>query len=134
MEAIPILLFIAPSWLVACLYYWLSMRPHLSSEKMALLNQNLSKVGLYWSNCYGDFHTLGENSVARDMRRARRNFWLMTGFLSLLSILGMLLLIALFMSGHPRRERNAFASALVSDPSLSPEQVSEAVREIQALI
>lgn len=50
MEAIPVLLFIAPTWVFAAFYYYTSLRKHLLSPQMATLNENLAKVGLYWSN------------------------------------------------------------------------------------
>lgn len=133
-EAIPILLFIAPSWIVAGLYYRFSMRPHFRSQEMVILNQNLKKIGLFWSNCDGTFRELGANAIAHDLRRAQRNFWMMTALLSLLSVLGTFILVAIAMSGHPRLERNTFASELVKDPNLSPEQVKETVAELQSLI
>lgn len=134
MEAIPILLFIAPSWLVAVLYYWLSMRPHLLSPEMQVLNGNLAKIGLYWSNSDGSFRELSEGAVERDAEQARRHFWTMTTLLSLLSLVGMLLLIAIFMSGHPRLERNTFNSALAKDPALPAGEVSKLVEEIKSFI
>jgi hypothetical protein len=138
MEAIPILVFIAPSWIVAALFYWLSMRPHQQSPAMAVLNTNLHKSGLYWSNSERNFKEAGPGAAAEaaahDTAKARRQFWIMTTLLSLMSLLGMFLLMAIFMSGLPRLERNTFASRLATDPNLSAAEVTGLVEELKALI
>ena len=134
MEAVPILLFIAPSWLVASLYYWLSMRPHLASTEMGILNRNLGKVGLFWSNSDGTFRDLSEGAIARDSERARRHFWMMTALLSLLSILGTIMLVFAFMTGYARLERNTFESRLAKDPDLAPDEVLKIVQEIKSFV
>src|SRR5262249_35240362 len=121
-------------WLVAVLYYWLSMRPHLNSPELVVLNGNLKKVGMYWSNCDSTFEDWTEGCVIFDINRAKRNFWLMTTFLSVLSVLGTLLLIAMFMTGQPRLERNAFQSRLAREPGLSVDEVRALVEEIKSFI
>jgi hypothetical protein len=133
-EIIPILLFIAPSWLVATLFYWLSMRPHLNSAELATLNKNLDKVGQYWSNCESGFAILSDGAVAVDLSKAQRQFWVMTAFLSLMSLLGTLLLIAMFMSGQPRLERNTFASRLARDPDMGADEILALIQELKTTI
>lgn len=133
-EAVLVLTFIAPSWIFALYYWYFAARPRLRSESLKTLNFNLAKVGMFWSNADGNFRPLGPESVARDGQRMLRSFLIMTSLLSVFSIVGMILLILIFVSGHPRLERNTFASALTQQTDLTAEQVSQIVAELQSTI
>src|SRR5437879_5458870 len=101
MEAILVIAFIAPSWIAAFLYLQFGVRPHLRSPELRILNSNLQKVGKYWSNSDGNFKAYHEGALEDDHKRMYRSFLIMTALLSILSIVGMFLLILLFISGRP---------------------------------
>ena len=132
MELLLILIFVAPSWIFALFYYQFALRRHLRSPELDLLNANLGKVGLYWSNSDGDFRELQPQAIEDDRKKALRTFLLMTGFLSFLSVVGMLLLILIFISGRPRLEMNTFASELVKNADLPPDQIQALIRELRS--
>jgi len=134
MELIVILIFIAPSWAFAFLYLMFGIRPHLNSAELATLNLNLAKIGQYWSNNDGDFRPLSDGAIAADREKLIRTFLIMTALLSLLSLIGMLLLIALFVSGRPRLEMNTFKTDLVKRSDLSAAQVKDLVEELRGFI
>ncbi len=133
-EVALIALFVAPSWIFAFLYLHFGIYRHIRSPEMALLNQNLSKVGMFWSESAGDFRLLNEGSAELDREKMYRTFFIMTAFLSLLSFIGMLLLILIFVSGRPRLERNAFNSELARNRELTPAEVQALVNELRSFV
>lgn len=132
MEIIPILIFIVPSWLVIFGYYFGSLRPQLRSVELAHLNHNLQKVGLFWSMCNSDFEELSNDRVWLDHQRAVRHFWFVASFLSLMSLPGTLLLIAILGLGKSRLAHNIFKSRLTKDLDITPLEVRTIVEDIKA--
>jgi hypothetical protein len=133
-EVALVLIFLGPSWVFAALYYYFGIRKHLASPEREILNANLAKVGLFWSDSDGTFKTLSDGAIEQDQARFLRSFLIMTGFLSLLSIVGMFLLILIFISGRPRLEHNTFKSILVNNRSLSTAEVEAQVADLKSRV
>jgi hypothetical protein len=131
-ELVLVLAFVAPSWLAAAFYYRYGICPHLRSQELKILNINLAKTGQFWSNSDSNFKMLSEGAYEHDIQHMYRSFLIMTALLSLLSVVGMFLLILIFISGRPRLERNVFASDLVRSENLNVAQVQGLIAEARA--
>jgi hypothetical protein len=105
------------------------------SAKYAMLNQNLAKIGLYWSLSSESFKSVSEGSALKDEQSAARSYLFM-GALGLLSAFGLLFLIILTLSLQflvkNRLTRRVFHSALTSDTSLSAEEITKLVANLKA--
>jgi hypothetical protein len=134
LELFLIIAFIAPSWIFALLYYRFGILKTLKSPQLVVLNGNLAKIDLYWSTSDGTFKVLSEAAVEADRAHMVKTFFMMTAFMSLLSVLGMFLLILIFVSGRPRLERNTFESSLVRNGDLNATDVQLQVDELKSLI
>lgn len=108
-------------------------RKKLQSRKLKILNANLEKIGMFWSNSQGDFATLTGESIQADAKKTQRVNMFMA-FLSLWSVIGFLLLLVVVTSLHllarSRKEVATFQSALVENTDLTDTQVEKLVREL----
>jgi len=133
-EVVPVLLFLGPCWLLAGLFYFFGMRPHLRSARLGILNGNLKTIGKFWSNSTGAIVDLSEDAIERDREKYIRSFLIFTAVLSLFSVLGMILLGLIFMTSRSRLEIQIFNSRLVSEPDLSAERIHQTLEEVRALV
>lgn len=108
-------------------------RKKLQSRKLKILNTNLEKIGMFWSNAQGDFATLTAESIQADAKKTQRVNMFMA-FLGLWSVIGFLLLLVVVTSVHllarSRKEVATFQSTLVENTDLTRTQVEELVREL----
>lgn len=105
----------------------------LKSKSLKVVNANLAKVGMFWSMNADNFETLKEGAIELDGQRLVRST-LMLACLSLLSIFGFLLLLALTVSMRilrtNRKTKALFLSPLAKQPNLDESAVRELVSEI----
>lgn len=113
------------------------VRRRLNSVKLKTLNANLEKLNLYWSYTNSNFQTLSPDIVTHDKNRSLRQAYAIT-LLGLLSIPGLLILLAVVLSIHflakTRKEMAVMESDLAKVDSLSQEQVSSLVQELNAIV
>nr|WP_295903458.1 hypothetical protein [uncultured Bdellovibrio sp.] len=113
------------------------VRRRLNSVKLKTLNANLEKLNLYWSYTNSNFQPLSPDIVAHDKNRSLRQAYAIT-LLGLLSIPGLLILMAVVLSIHflakTRKEMAVMGSDLAKVDSLSQEQVSSLVQELDAIV
>lgn len=109
-------------------------RKQLQSRSLEVLNHNLSKVGLFWSNSNADFTPLTENAVQLDAKKTLRNT-LLVGLLGIASIPGLLLLTAVVLSvrflARSRKEVATFRSDLVETEDLPVEEVEKIISDLR---
>ncbi len=111
-------------------------KKRLHSKKLQILNVNLEKIGLYWSNSQGDFCDRLANSVEDDKNKSLRNV-LLTGFLGLGSVPGFILLFLLVISSHKlarsRKETSTFLSQLAQAELNDTEKIKKIVSEMNQI-
>lgn len=112
------------------------VRSSFNSKKYLILNQNLKKLNLFWSNTESNFVELHENSLAEDRKKALRTVALI-GILAFASLPGFLLVLASVLSirylARPRKERFVFQSDL-SDKDLEIAQIKDLVGQAKERI
>ncbi|QDK38172.1 hypothetical protein [Bdellovibrio sp. NC01] len=120
------------SAIVVSINFYLT-RKQLQSRSLQILNQNLVKIDLFWSNSNADFNTLTENAIQLDARKTLRNT-LLVGFLGIASVPGFLLLTAVVLSvrflARSRKEVATFRSEL-AERDLSKDEVERLVSELR---
>lgn len=126
------------SWAIAGIFIiFVFQRRALSSERRTL-NENLAKIGLFWSSRSDDFVPLAKGSVAKDRADSLKSMLLMTTIFSALSFIGLLCTIVMLSSiaflARSRLELNALDSKLATDATLSPDQVTAQVAELKSLL
>lgn len=119
------------SWIAGLSYLNLRIQKQYRSHGLTTLNNNLARVGLFWSNRNANFLALAEGSPEEDHRSVKKSFLLMTTILSLLSVFGFILLILMMFTGRPRREKRTFQSDLAQKSSLSLVEVETLVAELK---
>lgn len=111
-------------------------RKHLSSEANLILNQNLNKIGLYWSNVSADFVELSPGAIEQDAKKTLMNSW-RVGILGFLGMPGFFFLVIVVVSvnilAKSRKEKAVFESLLAKDKNLNLEQIKDLVQKISAL-
>ena len=115
------------SLFVTTFNYFLTLR-FLRSKQIQILNQNLSKIGKYWSHTEGALAELSPNCIDKDQKKSLRQIlWL--GLLGLGSAPGCLLLIIVTLSlrilARPRLEKQLMESELCQNPELSSEVIRD---------
>ncbi len=102
-------------------WHYYSTQKNFSSTKLTILNENLARVGLFWSNATADFADLKENCYAQDRQKVNQSI-LLIGILALGSLPGFLLLTTVVFSLHffarSRKEKSVFASPLSTEKDL----------------
>jgi len=98
----------------------------LQSDQLKILNENLAKTNLFWSNSHGDFSPLTSGAVENDRIKTLRNTALM-GLLGLGSLPGFVFLLIIVLSlnilARSRKEVATFDSALAKDRNLERGEV-----------
>jgi hypothetical protein len=134
-EIIPVLLFLGPCWFLAGWHYWFGIRRHFASEKLRVLNLNLAKAGLYWSNVNNEVQPLeGPDSLAKDRAKYVRHFLIFTSVLTILSVVGMILLGLIFLTSRSRLEIRLMESRLASDSGLQADEIQPVLEEVRRLV
>jgi hypothetical protein len=119
------------TWAVALVFFYRKIRPQFESKSFQILNQNLNKVEMRWSNKNSDFSSLKTGSLEEDRNLTFKSFFLITTLCSLVSVLGFLLLFLVLLSGKSRKERIVFKSPLASEVNLEKDQVIRYMEEIK---
>lgn len=126
------------SWAVASFFIVFVFQRRAFSEERRVLNDNLAKVGLFWSSRSDDFVSLAKGNVAKDRADSLKSILLMTTIFSVLSFIGLLCTIVMHSSmaflARSRLELNALASPLATDRSLSADQVGAYVADLRNLL
>ena len=121
-------------WLSSGLYLMFVWRRQLRAPERKVLNENLKKIGLFWSAKKDDFLSLDRSSIQREDAGFLRSLLIITAVLSLLSLPGFLIQVVFLFSigfmARSRKEANTFSGLLVSDSSLSADQIRLLVAEI----
>ncbi len=120
------------TWCVALVYFYRKLKPQFASKSYQVLEKNLNKVNLSWSNKNSDFVLQDPELFEKDKSSSFRSFFLITTLCSLLSFLGFLLLFLVLMTGKSRKERLVFASDLAHKQNLDASDVLKSVEEIKA--
>ncbi len=126
------------SWSIAFVFIVFVFQRRANSRERKTLNDNLGKVGLFWSSRSDDFVSLEKSNVAKDRADSMKSILLMTTIFSVLSFVGLLCTVVMHSSlaflARSRLELNSLASPLSSDPSLTAEQVRAQVAELRNLL
>lgn len=119
------------------LWHTMFLHQQFRSQKLATLNANLQKIGMFWSNSDRNFASLTSNSIEDDKKRTLRSFWMIGFVLSLLSVLGLIILTAVVLSmrflARTRRETAVFRSPLcVSD--MTVDEILAQIGELKTIL
>lgn len=102
--------------LVAGVLFTLTQLSRYSSTPYRFLQQNLAKIQLYWNDLEGAVGPHGEQPSGREYRRARATYITFTVIAVLLSWLGFVFLLLMWLSIRklvkPRLETELFRSEL----------------------
>ena len=122
------------SWVFAGLYLLLVVNRRAGAPEKIRLNENLGKIGLFWSTTEDRFQSLQKSNIERDRRKSLKSYLLMTLIFSLLSLLGLLLNVIMNISlgflARSRLEMNALASPL-SREELAPAEIEKIVKMLE---
>lgn len=103
------------------------------SKKLLNLNENLKKLGLFWSITRENFQSLEQSNPEDDAKKSIRNFILL-GALGLFSVLGLFILFVVTVSIHKlirnRTAEQIFKSELAQKQNLEPKQVETLVASL----
>lgn len=122
----------ALTWWVALTYFYRKLKPQFSSKSYQVLEANLNKINMSWSNQNSDFVPHNPDCLESDKNSAFKSFFLITTLCSLLSFLGFLLLFLVLMTGKSRKERLVFASPLAQKQDLAVSEILKLVEDIKA--
>lgn len=126
--------FLASTLLV--LWQFQTVNQQLKSKSLLILNRNLAKQNLSWSNNESNFASLTAASIQEDGDRLRRNT-LMLEIFAFLSVLGLVLVFLVILSirylARSQKEKAVFGSALARDSALSSDQVQALINEFKDL-
>jgi hypothetical protein len=126
---------------VACLaltilYVFLRERRR-HSDAAAIVQRNLAKLNLYWSDSNDAIVPLTASSAVDEAKRSQRTIGYTGLILSLLSWLGLLFLLMIMLSerflARSRRERKLFTSPLSTDPSLDVQSARRLIDDLDLL-
>lgn len=120
------------TWCVALIYFHRKLKPQFVSRSYHVLEQNLNKVNLSWSNKNSDFIIQNPEQSEKEKVSAFKSFFLITSLCSLLSVLGFLLFFLVLITGKSRKERLVFASALARKQDLTAQDILKIIEEIKA--
>lgn len=107
----------------------------LESKKLEILNLNLEKINLYWSNTTEDFLPLEAEGIKRDKQKTLRNALLLSLF-GLGSLPGFILLVVVILSIHflaPSRKTKATFSSPLAFENLSAAEVESFVKDLKQI-
>lgn len=112
-------------------------RERLQSERLKILNFNLSKIDTFWSSSLANFSSLAPGAIENDANKTLRNTLFM-GFLGLGSLPGFIFLVILVLSLHilarSRKEIATFRSVLAIDKTLDRSEVETLKVELDQII
>lgn len=100
------------------------------SRKLALVNQNVAGLGLFWSLSSESFKSLDESNPDQDLKTVVRSC-LLIGGLGLLSLLGLIFLLIITLSMHffvkSRKSEKVFSCDLAKTSGLDLEMARDLV-------
>ena len=117
----------------AIIFWHLShLRRQLNSSGFQTLNQNLAKLGLFWSHSAGSLEKLSVLSIEEDRQKTLKSAMLL-GLLGFASLPGFLLLLAVVLSlrysSSSRKENKLLQGPLALEPNLAPEDIEPLIRQ-----
>ena len=126
------------SWVIASLFITFVFQRRAASPHRKILNENLAKIGLFWSSRSDDFVPLSKGTVEKDRADSLKSILLMTTIFSALSFIGLICTVVMLSSiaflARSRLELAALESRLATDPMLTLEQVREQVEHLKSLL
>lgn len=118
------------------LYVFLRERRRHSASAL-VLQSNLRKLNLFWSDSADAIIPLQSDSVAQERRRSQTTIGYLGLVLSLLSWGGLFFMLIIMLSerffARSRRERRLFGSRLAQDSTIPASEVRSLLRELDVL-